>query len=46
MGRSCETDPNHRDPRAQVRKCTKLCRDCGMYVKRKVVDVVTTCNCK
>ena len=46
MGRTCETDPANPDSRGQVRKCTKLCRDCGMYVKKKVVDVVTSCNCK
>jgi len=46
LGRTCVTDPNNPDSRSQVRKCSKLCQDCGMYVKKKVVDVVTTCNCR
>ena len=46
MGRTCETDPTSADSKAQIRKCTSLCRNCGMYVKKKVVEVVTSCNCK
>ena len=46
MGRTCQTDPTNPHSRAQVRKCTNLCRDCGLYVKKKVVDVVTSCNCR
>lgn len=46
MGRTCQTDPASPHSRAQVRKCTNLCRDCGLYVKKKVVDVVTSCNCR
>ena len=46
MGRTCQTDPTAPDSRAQVRKCTALCRDCGLYVRKKVVEVVTSCNCR
>lgn len=46
IGRTCETDPKSPDPKGTIRKCTKLCRECGLYVKKKVVDVVTSCNCK
>ena len=46
MGRTCQTDPTAPDSRAQIRKCTALCRDCGLYVRKKVVEVVTSCNCR
>lgn len=46
IGRTCESDPKSPDPRGTIRKCTKLCRQCGLYVRKKVVDVVTSCNCK
>jgi len=46
VGRSCKTDPNSRDPRSDMRACTRLCRDCGLYIHRKEVQVITSCNCR
>jgi len=46
VGRTCKTDPNSRDPRGDMRACTRLCRDCGLYIHRKEVEVITSCNCR
>ena len=46
VGRVWETDPNSPSQKQEVRKYMNLCRQCGLYVKKKVVDVVTSCNCK
>ena len=29
-----------RDPRADMRACTRLCRDCGLYIHRKVFYIL------
>lgn len=46
VGRVWETDPNSPSQKQEVRKYMNLCRQCRLYVKKKVVDVVTSCNCK
>lgn len=46
IGRTCKTDPNSRDPRGDLRACTRLCRDCGLYIHRKEVQVITSCYCR
>ena len=30
-----------RDPRADMRACTRLCRDCGLYIHRKVFRYIS-----
>ena len=45
-GRTCEVDPTAPDQTEQIRKCTNLCNSCGMYARKQVVDVVSSCNCK
>ena len=45
-GRSCVADPNSANPTEEIRQCSKLCHSCGLYVKKEVVEVQTSCNCK
>ena len=45
-GRSCVADPNSKNPTEEIRKCSQLCHACGLYVKKEVVNVTTSCNCK
>ena len=46
LGKTCEVDPDTKDQTNQIRKCTNLCNSCGFHAKKKVVDVVSSCNCK
>lgn len=46
IGRSCIADPNSSNPTKDIRTCSQLCHACGLYVKKQVVDVTTSCNCK
>ena len=46
IGRTCEVDPNSKDQTEEIRKCTNLCTACGLHVKKQVVDVISSCNCK
>ena len=34
------------DPDSKDQKCTNLCNSCGLHVKKQVVEVVTSCQCK
>ena len=46
LGKTCEVDPESKDQTEQIRKCTNLCNSCGLHVKKQIVDVVSSCNCK
>ena len=44
MGRKCIVDPDNKEK--GVAACSDLCTSCGLKVKKEVVHVSTTCNCK
>ena len=46
VGRVCRTDPNSPNQETKMKKCINMCKQCGLYVRRKTIDVVTSCNCK
>ncbi len=46
MGRKCVVDPSSGNMSQEIRKCTNLCTSCGLKVKKEVVQVSSSCNCK
>ena len=46
IGKKCEVEPDTEDQTSKIRKCTNLCKRCGLHVKKQVVDVASSCNCK
>ena len=46
IGRTYEVDPNSKDQTEEIRKFTNLCNACGLHVKKQVLDVISSCNCK
>ena len=45
-GRQCELDPEDPTHLMQESKCTAICTSCGLVVKREVVEVERSCNCR
>ena len=46
IGRKCVVDPSAGDMSQEIRQCTQLCTSCGLRVKKEVVQVSSSCNCK
>ena len=46
VGRSCIADPASANPTRDIRKCTELCSAYGLYARKEVVEVTTSCNCR
>nr|KAG5690870.1 hypothetical protein BaRGS_028902 [Batillaria attramentaria] len=47
LGRECSRPPKTvRATKAEKRSCRRLCTECGLRVKRYLVEVVSRCNCK
>ena len=46
IGKTCEVEPDSKDQTSKIRKCTNLCKTCGLHVKKQVVIVASSCNCK
>ena len=45
-GRTCELDPQDPTHLMQESKCATICTSCGLQVKREVVLVERSCNCR
>jgi len=47
LGRECMTDPSLNSPSEDnLHKCSRLCRDCGLYTLTREVEVTVSCNCR
>ena len=47
LGRTCTTEPgNPGKEKETMQKCARLCEECGLKPKRRVMDVATSCNCR
>ena len=48
VGRKCVVDPSETETNKEqgIAKCAQLCTACGLKVKKEIVHVSTTCNCK
>nr|CAH0111848.1 unnamed protein product [Daphnia galeata] len=44
-GRTCSRDKGKGLSTSQRRSCIHLCKNCGHKVKKRVVNVLTSCNC-
>ena len=44
-GRTCSRDKGKGLSASQRRSCIHLCKNCGHKVKKRVVNVLTSCNC-
>ncbi|XP_076315536.1 protein Wnt-8c-like [Tachypleus tridentatus] len=45
-GRECSRSKGKHVPREERKSCKNLCRQCGLRVRKKVLHVESSCNCK